>query len=60
MEAHSPHVVVHCNENHLFAFKQLQQADKKLSVEIPLILKRGEGMDKYLLQGMTVSFCYQL
>lgn len=53
-------MVVHCNENHLFAFKKLQQADKQLSVEIPFILKRGEGMNKYLLQGMTVSFCYLL
>lgn len=29
MEAYSPHVDVHYNENHLFAFKQLHQADKK-------------------------------
>lgn len=29
MEAHGRRVDVLCNENHLFAFKHLKQADKK-------------------------------
>ena len=43
MEAHSPHMDVHCNENHLFAFKQLNQADKKWNVPAPVVLTRAEG-----------------
>lgn len=52
MEAHSPHMDVHCDENHFFAFKQLNQAEKKRNDITPVMLKRAKGMN--------VSFCHLL
>ncbi len=57
MEAHSPHMDMHCNENHLFAFKHLHQADKKSNVLTPSMLAGAEYICK---QRMNVSVSHLL